>query len=230
MDCCEAFPNDPPHKPVDASLERLTSFAMRFVERTSPVSTCLSGGARLVMWPSMKTKSTTVPKIMLEKYEEITQLTNDFCSRYLNEEYAELIRYAVAAVCRKHSSPLAKGKPEVWACGFVHALGVANFLFDKSQSPHMLASEIYAAFNVSTGTGQAKSKTIRDLLSMTQADPDWCVPSMMDQNPLIWMLSIDGYIIDIRRLPREIQSQAFAKGLIPYIPADRLPPTSPPCA
>jgi hypothetical protein len=31
---------------------------------------------------------------------------------------------------------------------------------------------------------------------------------------------VDGMVVDIRRMPRELQEAAFAKGLIPYIPAD----------
>ncbi len=43
----------------------------------------------------------------------------------------------------------------------------------------------------------------------------------MDSNPLIWMLEVDGFIVDIRDAPRQVQEIAFNKGLIPYIPADR---------
>ena len=56
---------------------------------------------------------------------------------------------------------------------------------------------------------------------MYQMDPNWCLPSLVDQNPLIWMLEVNGLIMDVRHAPREVQEIAFEKGLIPYIPADR---------
>jgi hypothetical protein len=65
---------------------------------------------------------------------------------------------------------------------------------------------------------QTKSKQIRDLLDMYQMDPNWTLPSMIDKNPLVWMLEINGLIIDVRHAPREIQEEAFRRGLIPYIP------------
>ncbi len=65
---------------------------------------------------------------------------------------------------------------------------------------------------------QAKSKQIRDLLDMYQMTPDWTLPSKIDKNPLIWMIQVNGIIIDARHAPREIQEEAFRKGLIPYIP------------
>jgi hypothetical protein len=67
---------------------------------------------------------------------------------------------------------------------------------------------------------QAKSKQIRDLLGMYPLDPDWSIPSMVDKNPLIWMLEVNGFIIDVRQAPREIQEKAFRKGLIHSIPDD----------
>jgi len=50
---------------------------------------------------------------------------------------------------------------------------------------------------------------------------NWTLPSRMDDNPLVWMLEVNGLIVDVRHAPREVQEIAFNKGLIPYIPADR---------
>lgn len=38
---------------------------------------------------------------------------------------------------------------------------------------------------------------------------------------MVWMISVNGLIVDVRRMPREVQEIAYAKGLIPYIPDDR---------
>ena len=167
---------------------------------------------------SKRSTSQNVPKEMQERFDEITQLTDAFSQTYLNDEYAQLCRQLTATLCRKRPSPLSGGKAATWACGIIHALGMVNFLFDASQTPHMPASQIASYFGLSSSTMQAKSKQIRDLLGMYQMDPAWTIPSMVDQNPLIWMLEVNGLIIDVRHAPREIQEQAFRKGLIPYIP------------
>ncbi len=165
-----------------------------------------------------KSVSEKVPEQMRAKFEEITNLTDNFCSQYLTPEYAELSRQLTAALCRKRPSPLAQGQAKSWACGIVHALGLVNFLYDSSQTPHMKASNLYRAFGVAESTGQAKSKQIRDLMDMYQMDPKWCLPSLVDQNPMIWLVSVNGFVMDIRTAPREIQEEAFRKGLIPYLP------------
>lgn len=163
-------------------------------------------------------KSESVPKTMQAKFDSITALTDDFAAKHLSEEYAQRIRLATAALCRKRPSPLSSGRDYTWACGITHALGMVNFLFDPSQDPHISAGELYEIFGVSASTGQAKSKKVRDTLKMSQLDPDWSLPSRMDSNPLIWMLEVDGFIMDIRSAPLELQEIALEKGLIPYIP------------
>lgn len=167
------------------------------------------------------TKSENVPKAMQEKFDRISAITDEFCKQHLNDEYAQMIRYAIAALCRKRPSPLEKGKEQTWACGIIHAIGVANFLFEPNQDPHMKATDIYAAFGISTSTGQSKSKAVRDALGIHQLDPEWSLPSKVDDNPLVWLVMVNGLIVDIRTLPRHFQEEAYAQGVIPYIPADR---------
>ncbi len=110
------------------------------------------------------------------------------------------------------------GKAKTWACGIVHAIGSVNFLFDLSQSPSIQAKELYEKFGVSGGTGSAKSKQIRDLMKMSVFDPNWTLPSKLETNPMAWMIMVDGFVVDARHTPREIQEEAFKRGLIPYIP------------
>jgi hypothetical protein len=166
------------------------------------------------------TASEKVPKAMQETFARIVGITDDFARRHLNEEYAQLARYATAALCRKRPSPLAKGQAKTWACGITHALGMVNFLFDPSQDPHMQASELYKGFGVSQSSGQAKSKAVRDLLDMSQFDPNWCLPSKIADNPLVWMVMVNGFVVDIRQMPLEVQQQAYEQGIIPYIPGE----------
>ncbi len=98
---------------------------------------------------------------MQEKYQTIIEITDTFTNNNLNEEYDRLIRYAAAALCRKRPSPLATGKASTWACGITHAIGMVNFLFDKSQTPHINSSELYKKFGVGQSTGQDRTGKIK---------------------------------------------------------------------
>ncbi len=166
-------------------------------------------------------KTEKVPKEMQSTFDAIVALTDKFCKESLNEEYAQLSRQLTAALCRKRPSPLARGRTAGWACGIVYALGFANFLFDKSFEPYMSAADLCNGFGISQSTGSAKSRVVRDALGIHQLDPNWCLPSRIDRNPLIWTLKVNGLIVDVRGMPREVQEIAHHKGLIPYIPDDK---------
>jgi len=166
-------------------------------------------------------KSENVPKAMQEVFDKIVAITDEVAEKNLNEEYAQTIRYATAALCRKRPSPLLKGRVKSWACGITYAIGFVNFLFDRSQDPFMSAADLCAAFGVSKNTGGNKSKEVRDILKTFQHDPNWCLPSEMDNNPMAWLISVNGFMVDARNAPRQIQELAYKKGIIPYIPDDK---------
>ena len=159
---------------------------------------------------SKVTQSTSVPKTMQARYDQIVALTDEFCQQHLNDEYRDLARAMAAS-----------GQAWSWACGIVYALGQVNFLSDKATQPYMTMADVCAAFSVSPSTGGAKARTISDALKLRPFDPDWTLPSMMDRNPLVWMTEVNGYLVDLRSAPREVQEIAFEKGMIPYIPDDR---------
>jgi hypothetical protein len=161
-----------------------------------------------------------VPKKMQVAYEAIVALTDEVCHDHLNEEYAQLSRKLAAALSRKRPSPLASGRSRSWACGIVYALGQVNFLFDRSQTPYVSAQDLVALFGVSQQTAGNKAKQIRDLLNISQLDWAWMLPSRRDEAPMAWMISVNGFIVDARHIPREIQEIAFEKGLIPYVPGE----------
>ena len=159
-----------------------------------------------------------MPVELQDIFKSISQSTDEFSKEHLNDEYSEYIRYAIAELCRKRPSPLLKGKINIWACAITHAIGWVNFLDDSSQTPHVKPPTIYEWFDVKASTGQSKSKQVRNILKITQFDQNWTLPSRIDQNPMIWMISVNGFMVDVRNQPREIQEIAFQKGIIPYIP------------
>jgi hypothetical protein len=164
----------------------------------------------------------SIPAKMQPKHDAIAALIDAFCQEKLTEEYRLLCRQLAAVLARKRPSPLASGTPAAWACGIVRVIGWVNFLDDSTQKLHMKMTAIDQHFGISSGTGQAKSKAIRTMLKIHAFDPQWTLPSKIDDNPMMWMVKLNnGMIADVRHLPRHIQVEAFERGMIPYIPADR---------
>ena len=65
----------------------------------------------------------------------------------------------------------------------------------------------------------SKAKLIRDGLKISYFEPEFLRADEIADNPLIWMITIDGLSYDARRLPMELQKQIYQLGLIPYVPA-----------
>ena len=163
----------------------------------------------------------SVPRRMLSICEKIVAVTDDVCDRHLNQEYCELARMMTEALCRKRPSPLTSGQPRTWAAGIVYVLGRVNFLSDQSSYPHMTTVDLCTAFGVSESTVHSKARAIEEALAIGPLDPRWTLPSLVEKNPLTWMAEINGLLVDLRYMAREVQELAFAKGLIPHIPTDR---------
>ena len=166
-------------------------------------------------------RPTSIPKSMQATYDAVVRLTDEFCRERLNEEYAELARAMAATLSRKRPSPLASGQARTWACAILYELGRVNFLSDRASQPYMTLAELRAGFGVSQGTASAKARVIEDALRVRLFDPEWTLPSQRDRNPMVWMAEVNGLLVDLRRMPREVQEIAYEKGMIPYIPADR---------
>ncbi|MBF0181820.1 MAG: hypothetical protein HQM03_17525 [Magnetococcales bacterium] len=163
--------------------------------------------------------SESVPKAIRPIVDEIVAITDAFCTEHLTESYAALARYMAAALSRKRPSPLLVGRRKTWAAGIVYALGRVNFLFDPANSPHLTATDLCRLFGISQGAAYGKSKEAWDALGLMQLDPHWSLPERADQNPMLWMLFLNGLIVDIRKYHRETQEVAFEKGLIPSVPS-----------
>ena len=160
-----------------------------------------------------------IPKAMRQVAEEIIEITDQVCAELLDFEYTGLARQAVAKLARKRPSPLASGRRGTWAAAVVYALGQVNFLFDSSREPHLTGDELSAAFGVAKSTMSGKAKQVRDLLKMSYFSAEFMRADLIAENPMVWLIEVDGLAVDSRSLPIEFQVVAFERGYIPYIPA-----------
>jgi Domain of unknown function (DUF6398) len=166
-------------------------------------------------------RSKSVPQKMLVPYESILALTDAFCREHLDDDYRTLAQHMAATLCRMRTSPVTSGQPRTWACAIIYVLGQINFLSDRSTQPYMSTADLCTAFGVGQSTVSAKARVLSMALKTHQLDPKWSLPSLLDANPLVWMAEVNGIVVDLRQMRREVQEIAFDKGMIPYVPGDR---------
>jgi hypothetical protein len=159
-----------------------------------------------------------IPKGLRPVVGEIVGITDSVCLSVLDEEYADLARRAVAKLARKRPSPQA-GRRATWAAGVVHALGHVNFLSDPASEPCVTADQLSAAFGVAKSTMSSKARQVRDLLRISHFSPEFQRADVAAQNPLAWIIEVNGLAVDARHAPPGIQAEAFQRGLIPYMTA-----------
>ena len=62
----------------------------------------------------------------------------------------------------------------------------------------------------------AKAKEVRQLAHMRQGiEPDYVRPSLLADFPGMWLLTVDGILVDARMLPPAIQEELHRRKLIP---------------
>ena len=166
----------------------------------------------------MSERKPTVPKKMREQYDAVIAITDAVCTAGLNEEYAQLCRELAAKLARKRPSPLLSGRVENWAGGIAYAIARINFAFDKEATPHLAPAELCALAGVKQRTASDKAGQLVKMFRMVPFSPEWRLPSRKGTSVVEWLVSVNGLIVDVRELPREVQEEAFRLGLIPYVP------------
>jgi hypothetical protein len=162
-----------------------------------------------------------VPAAMRDRVREIVAIADEACAARLDAEYGDLARHLIARLARKRPSPLARGDARIWAAGAIYAIGQQNFLFDRSQQPHLSADELAAQLGVVKTTMANKAALINKTLNLGAFEPDLTRTAMLKQHPLAWLLEVGGLIVDARTLPAELQDEARRRGLIPDLEARR---------
>ena len=111
------------------------------------------------------------------------------------------------------------GRKNTWAAAIIYAITTNNFIFDKSQPIHLTADELCAPFGLSKSTVSNKAREIRDMFNITYLNPEWQLAILAEDNPVNWLFNVNGFVIDIRMAPADVQVEAYRRGLIPFVPA-----------
>jgi uncharacterized protein DUF6398 len=150
----------------------------------------------------MPSKDLRIPAALRDRAQQIIDVTDAACREQLDEEYGALTRQLVARLARKRPSPLVRGDARIWAAGAIYAVGQVNFLFDRSQTPHVTAKQLAEALGVVQTTMANKAGIINRLLDIGIFEPDLTRMAMMEQHPMAWLVEVDGFILDARSLPQ----------------------------
>lgn len=161
--------------------------------------------------------SEDVPADRRHIYYDLVCLLDEFCNERLDAEYQELFREMAVGLCQE-GSPVGRGKRASWACGIAYVIGQVNFLNDPASQPHVRSEEIAEWFGVSTATMHAKGRVLREGFDLSQLDTRYMLPSRIHNHPMATVVEINGFLVDARSAPIEVQRYFVEEGFLPCMP------------
>jgi len=155
-----------------------------------------------------------VKKQMIERGEaadvvEIRDMIEMFCREMLDEEYADLTVRLLVKFASRCPKKLATGGAESWACGLLRVVGYVNFLDDPELKCHLPFSEIDHAFAVTPTIGKSRMREIRKGLDIERFDPEFSTREALTANPIVWMMEVNGLLVDGERCRGRFKSTHF---------------------
>ena len=133
--------------------------------------------------------------------QQLTKITREFCTKWIDEEYADLCENLIAKMARKRAVPFISGRLDIWAASVVWAIGRVNFLGDKTFAPYLSLDDVANHFGVSKSTVGQKATKICELMKLQYYDSEFSTHHMARQNPFSRMVVDANGFIHIRDDP-----------------------------
>lgn len=132
-------------------------------------------------------------KELKERDAKIIELAVNFCNEKLDEECATLCTQLIQKLGRKRTNPLQSGRLEIWAAA-VYTICSINFIFSKDSRLSLTSYDICEYFGTSNSTTAQKSKTIKDLLKISQLyDPNFSLKEIAEHIPFSHLRMSNGF-------------------------------------
>ena len=105
---------------------------------------------------------------------EIGELLESFCSRFLDAETSGFTRKLLARVTRKRKLDLSRGRKEIWAAAIVYVIARLNFMFDPANERALTPDLIVEFFRANKHTVSNKATQIERACGLEMVEPDLC--------------------------------------------------------
>ena len=101
-----------------------------------------------------------------EKQEKLTEMVDNFCDEYLNEEYKQICHEIIEEMSNGKRVQFKRGKLEVWASAVIYAICQINSLFDKSSEINIARKDIFSYFGTNQTAVLTKAMKLRDIYDL----------------------------------------------------------------
>ena len=103
-----------------------------------------------------------------EKREKLTEMIEEFCDEYLNDEYEDLAVSVVEMMADSKSPYYERGNLEVWASAVIYAVCQVNSTFDESNDVHITRNDIFKHFNTKQSIVSQKAINLKNVYNLDE--------------------------------------------------------------
>ena len=115
-----------------------------------------------------------------KRAKEISNLINEFCSRYLNDDLRSYAMKLLEKLTRKRTYSITSGRIEIWASAIIWVIARLNFLFD-SQNPNNISTDtICDFFDTKKSTVGNKATDIEKACKIRMGEEGLCNSEISD--------------------------------------------------
>jgi hypothetical protein len=135
-----------------------------------------------------------------ERVEEIKEMVQAFCRKYLDEDLAGYSLKLCDTLGRKRTLDIGRGRKEIWAAAVIYVIARLNFLFDKANDYYVTANVICDYFGTTKSSTANKATTIEKACGLGLGAAGYCSRSISDM--LNFVELPNGMIIPKDMLPK----------------------------
>lgn len=115
-----------------------------------------------------------------KRAKEISNLINEFCNRYLNDDLQSYAMKLLEKLTRKKTYSITSGRIEIWASAIIWVIARLNFLFD-SQNPNNISTDtICDFFDTKKSTVGNKATDIEKACKIRMGEEGLCNSEISD--------------------------------------------------
>lgn len=135
-----------------------------------------------------------------ERAEDISNLINEFCNRYLNDDLQGYAMKLLERLTRKRTYSITSGRIEIWASAIIWVIARLNFLFNSQNSNNISTDTICDFFDTKKSTVGNKATDIEKACKIRMGEEGLCNSEISDSLSLV---QLPNGIVLTKRMAKE---------------------------
>lgn len=135
-----------------------------------------------------------------ERAKEISNLINEFCNRYLNDDLRGYAMKLLEKLTRKRTYSITSGRIEIWASAIIWVIARLNFLFDSENSNNISTDTICDFFDTKKSTVGNRATDIEKACKIRMGEEGLCNSEISDS---LSFVQLPNGIVLTKRMAKE---------------------------